>query len=132
MTTPRKLNQSDLGKKFTASVWDKHQHMTLFGITSRGDAVGEIESGQGSAWGDHYDWLPYTEPQPPKKTVLMAPALVEEYSDKPLQVTREVFKNEEEARNYIESRYEALIDFPAKDASGNEIWYQVPIEENNQ
>lgn len=84
-----KLTKENIGQKFTNKNWKDGGYFLLLAVTSKGDLLGENESGQVSHCLDSElsNLIPYEEP---KEKVLMSPCLYVSKSD--LYISDQVFK----------------------------------------
>lgn len=71
-----KITEKDFGKKMRLDVWGKGLYFIPISFTKNSDVIGENQSGDGEAWGNNWDWLPYENTTPPEQEYeLMSPYL---------------------------------------------------------
>lgn len=149
MTTPRKLNEDDFGKKFRQDGWEENgEYFIPLAMMSNGSFVGEkvvksiipVILGKYYSW-DYDGWVPYEGEWTPyrrieknsenkKNVVSMAPAFLIDPETKRTRLTEEIYPTLSQCKDAQQKYYsDKIIVWPAKDREGNEIWYQVPVGE---
>jgi hypothetical protein len=123
MTRDDFIKKYKVGDKIRAYHWGDGLWLEIIFIGSQ-KFFAKNDLGTENTWSfDAIDWLPYTEPPKPKKTVKMARALAQNNNGR-FYVSDFIYSSKEEARCFLGK----LIQWPVV-INGEEQWIEVEVEE---
>ena len=123
MTRDDFIKKYKVGDKIRAYHWGDGLWLEIIFIGSQ-KFFAKNDLGTENTWSfDAINWLPYTEPPKPKKTVKMARALAQNNNGR-FYVSDFIYSSKEEARCFLGK----LIQWPVV-INGEEQWIEVEVEE---
>jgi len=123
MTRDDFVSKYKVGDKVKADYWNEGEWLEILFIGSKKFFAKKDFGGEYSCCFDENNWLPYTEPQKPKKTVKMARALAQNNNGR-FYVSDFLYSSKEEAISFLGK----LIQWPLV-INNEEQWIEVEVEE---
>lgn len=123
MTRNEFVSKYKVGDKIKSDYWNEGEWLEILFIGSKRFFAEDNLRAECSWSFDEIDWIPYTEPPKPKKTVKMARALAQNNNGR-FYISDFIYSSKEEAISFLGK----LIQWPLV-INNEEQWIEVEVEE---